>query len=352
MKLQILFLCILIIFNNYVEGKLKTDKKEHKNKITGKSDENCELGEKKYKHPDPGNSPDTVYTYHFEEPESKPQPIPQVAAPGQCHCDCHCPCEDQNTQRQPPRRNALIVVGPSGSGKTTLTNLLAEDLSGQSYMLLRHTSRPSRPTEVDGVDYHFVQRQELMQGLKDGRFISISEMAGNIYGISKKALSECIKVTMKKGKLCMTEMMIQPMVLDALKMVPELNAVYVFINPPDLDTLEDRLRNRQTEDETTLRDRLHKAREDSRFCEEKRDMVDYCLTNIDIERSFQRLKEIVKTEFPFIHFKSGDPFAPDPSVDLGTTSDIKEGLHAEFLEERAKRFNDAEENNSATADKR
>lgn len=103
-------------------------------------------------------------------------------------------------------KNALMIVGPSASGKTTLANRLVADLGDQIHMLARHTSRGLRPKEVNGTDYIFVTRQEILRRLKLGEFLTISELADNIYGISQDALYECIRATTREGKLCMTEM--------------------------------------------------------------------------------------------------------------------------------------------------
>lgn len=199
-------------------------------------------------------------------------------------------------------KNALMIVGPSASGKTTLAKRLVEDLGEQVHMLARHTSRQPRHNEVNGTDYIFVSRQDILAKLKQGEFVTVSELADNIYGISKEALRTCIAASAREGKLCMTEMMVSSMVLDALHMIPELNGVFVFIRTPNITVMEQRLRGRKTENDEAVASRVHQAKADMTFCDDKRHLVNYCLTNTDLEYTYRRLKSIVRLEFPFLTF--------------------------------------------------
>ena len=78
----------------------------------------------------------------------------------------------------------LVIAGPSGVGKVTLINLLMKQYPDAFGFSVSHTSREARPGEENGVAYHFVSRDEMVQGAEDGRFVEYADVHGNMYGTS------------------------------------------------------------------------------------------------------------------------------------------------------------------------
>ena len=109
-----------------------------------------------------------------------------------------------------------------------------------------HTTRQPRPGEQEGKDYHYVTREVMMDLIQQGQFIENAEFSGNMYGTSKTAVEEVLA----RGRICILDIDVQ-----GVKAVKEtdLSPMYVFIQPPSLEVLEQRLRDRGTETEESLR---------------------------------------------------------------------------------------------------
>lgn len=146
----------------------------------------------------------------------------------------------------------IVLTAPSGSGKTTIARRLMEAVP-QLRFSISATTRPPREGERDGVDYHFISRDQFEQHIDDGSLLEYEQVyPGRYYG----TLRSEIESSSRK----------HPMLLDidvsgalALKQMFGDEALTVFIRPPSLVTLEQRLRSRRTESEESLRQRLERA---------------------------------------------------------------------------------------------
>eukprot|EP01137_Pigoraptor_chileana_P037136 Opistho-2@33758 len=149
----------------------------------------------------------------------------------------------------------LVLAGPSGAGKSTLLKrLLAEypDVFGFS---VSHTTRKPRAGEVNGRDYHFTSREEMIQGISEGQFIENAEFSGNMYGTSKRAVHDVLG----KGRICILDIDMQG--VRSVKNT-DLRARFAFITPPSFEELERRLRGAALRRPSPLRSacRRHRAR--------------------------------------------------------------------------------------------
>jgi guanylate kinase len=182
----------------------------------------------------------------------------------------------------------LIVSSPSGAGKTTLTNRLRTEFDRPGERLrfsVSHTTRPPRATEVDGREYHFVDRPAFERMIRDGAFAEHAEVHGNLYGTSKREIE--LARTEARGVIFDIDYQGARQIKAHF---PE--AVGVFILPPSLDELERRLRGRGTEDEPTTRRRLQAAKREI----EHYGFFDYVVVNDDITHAHDALRGIVFAE--------------------------------------------------------
>ncbi len=182
-------------------------------------------------------------------------------------------------------RGTLVVVsGFSGAGKgTVLAQVLARrpDL----YFSVSFTTRAPRQGEQDGVNYHFVTREEFQTRIGRGEFLEYAEYVGNYYGTSMTVIRE----KLERGIDVILEIEIQGAAKVREKM-PE--AVSLFLVPPSFDELSRRLHNRGTDSEETIRQRLETARR------EVREIVnyDYIVVNDTVDRAVEEILAILTAE--------------------------------------------------------
>lgn len=182
-------------------------------------------------------------------------------------------------------RGILITFsGPSGSGKDTVLNKLIKkrDDTGISISM---TTRKMREGEIDGVHYYFVTRDFFEKKIEADGMLEYAEYAGNLYGTPKDPVDEMIKA----GKVVILEIEVQG--AEKIKQkYPEV--VSVFLMPPSLGVLEERLRGRNTDDEETISHRLVIAREEIR----KASDYDYIVINDDIDSAVEKFSGIIDAE--------------------------------------------------------
>ncbi|XP_031720129.1 guanylate kinase 1b isoform X2 [Anarrhichthys ocellatus] len=182
----------------------------------------------------------------------------------------------------------VVLSGPSGAGKSTLMKRLMKDHEGVFGFSVSHTTRNPRPGEEDGKDYHFTMREAMQEGIDNGDFIENTEFSGNMYGTSKAAIEDVLAM----NKICILDVELQ-----GVKRIKEtdLNPIYISIQPPSMEILESRLRDRQTETEESLQKRLEAARIDMELSNEP-GVFDVIIINDDLEKAYEELKDILNDE--------------------------------------------------------
>jgi guanylate kinase len=183
------------------------------------------------------------------------------------------------------RRGCLFVISaPSGSGKTTLVQKLLGSFSDLRFSVSFTTRRP-RGEERDGVDYHFVTREEFREKIRQGELLEWAEVHGNLYGTSKLE-TERVRAA---GQDILLDVDVQG--ADQVRRAdPE--AVTMFVMPPSFPILEERLRGRKQDAPEVIEGRLAGAR---REIERYRD-YHYVLVNDRVEETAELLKAIVLAE--------------------------------------------------------
>jgi len=175
----------------------------------------------------------------------------------------------------------FIVAAPSGAGKSTLVNaLLARE--PDIALSISHTTRAPRPGDVDGVQYHFVDRETFERMVAHGDFLEHADVFGNYYGTSRGA----VEPTLKVGRDVLLEIDWQG-AEQVRRAMPE--CVSIFILPPSRAELERRLRARATDSEATIEKRLAASREEIAHAGE----FDHIVVNDRFEDAVAALQSIV-----------------------------------------------------------
>ena len=150
------------------------------------------------------------------------------------------------------------------------------------------TTRAQRSGEVDGVDYFFRTREEFEDLIRQGQMLEYAEYVGNYYGTPLTYVNE----TLDKGIDVFLEIEVQG-ALQVKKKVPD--AVFIFLTPPDLDELQDRLVGRGTDSAEVIAQRIEKAKEEIAMMRE----YDYAIVNDEVPLAAERVKRVIEAE----HFR-------------------------------------------------
>ena len=178
----------------------------------------------------------------------------------------------------------LVVSGPSGVGKGTICK---EYLSSYDDCALSvsATTRAPRDGETDGVSYFFLSHDEFRKKIDEGGFLEHAVFCDNYYGTPKDAVLQQLEA----GKNVILEIEVQG-ALQVRSHYPE--AVFVFVIPPTMQTLEDRLRGRGTETEDVIQKRLGRAKAEFKYI----DKYNYVLVNDTVSDAVARLHSIIEAE--------------------------------------------------------
>lgn len=177
----------------------------------------------------------------------------------------------------------FIVSSPSGAGKTTLTTRLRQAIPELRFSV-SHTTRTPRAGEQDGREYHFVDRAAFEQLVERDGFLEWAEVHGNLYGTSR---AEVDRASAARGII----FDIDHQGARQIKSVAP-DAVAVFILPPSMDTLLERLRGRASDDEETVQRRFRIARAEIAHY----GLFDYALVNDDLTQATEQLVAIFRAE--------------------------------------------------------
>lgn len=176
----------------------------------------------------------------------------------------------------------FVVAAASGTGKTSLVKALVESLPGLG-VSVSHTTRPMRPGEVDGVNYHFTAREDFVRMIGDGAFLEHAEVFGNLYGTSKQWVVE----QLQQDRDVILEIDWQG-AAQIRRLLPE--AIGIFILPPSLDALKSRLTGRGQDSAEVIAHRLREAQADIAHYAE----FDYLVVNDDFNAALVDLQSVVR----------------------------------------------------------
>jgi len=180
------------------------------------------------------------------------------------------------------RKGSLFTVSaPSGAGKSSLIKaLLAQDSELQ--LSISYTTRQPRPGEENGREYHFTTKEDFLQRKQNGDFLESAQVHGNYYGTSKMAVAQ----QMETGKDILLEIDWQ-----GARQVRQLfpKGITVFILPPSIEALKERLKNREQDSSEVIEQRIRAANEEIRHASE----FDYVIINQDFDVALSQLAAII-----------------------------------------------------------
>ena len=188
---------------------------------------------------------------------------------------------------EPRQRRGLLIVlsSPSGAGKSTIARMLL-DADKEVTMSISATTRPRRPGEVEGVDYHFVDEGEFDRLIADGEFVEWAPVFGFCYGTPKAP----VKDALRDGRDILFDIDWQG--TQQLHSAMGEDLVRIFILPPSMAELERRLRERGTDEESVIADRMQRAASEISHWAE----YDYVLVNDDMDACLAQVRTIVAAE--------------------------------------------------------
>ncbi|HEV8408546.1 MAG TPA: guanylate kinase [Sphingomicrobium sp.] len=184
------------------------------------------------------------------------------------------------------RRGLLIVLSsPSGAGKSTISRLLL-GADSEVTMSVSATTRPRRPAEKDGVDYHFVDDLEFDRMIEAGEFVEWAHVFGHRYGTPKAP----VKQALRRGRDILFDIDWQ----GARQLEPDFgeHLVTIFLLPPSMAELEKRLRARNQDSEEVIADRMRRAADEIDHWAE----YEYVLVNRDMNSCLEQVRSIVSAE--------------------------------------------------------
>lgn len=180
----------------------------------------------------------------------------------------------------------LVISGPSGVGKDSVIASLKKSVASFHYVVTA-TTRPRRSAEINGVDYYFFTQEEFFHKAKKDEFLESAEVYGNYYGVLKKEIHDALL----KGETIILKVDVQG-AATLKKKIPD--AVFIFLMPPSIQELIERLEKRNTESESTINSRVKKAEEEIKSLP----MFDYLIVNHkdDLKKTTDTIWAIVTAE--------------------------------------------------------
>ena len=194
---------------------------------------------------------------------------------------------DVDDADQTRRRRGLLIVlsSPSGAGKTTISRKLMES-DGEVTMSVSATTRPKRPGETDDVDYHFVDDTEFDRMIQSGEFVEWAPVFGHRYGTPKNPVKDALRA----GRDILFDIDWQG--TQQLQAAMGEDLVTIFILPPSMKELERRLRERGTDSQQVIDERMSRAASEISHWPE----YEYVLVNTDADRCIDQVRAIVAAE--------------------------------------------------------
>ena len=179
----------------------------------------------------------------------------------------------------------FVMSSPSGAGKTTLTKKIAENNSNFK-ISISHTTRKPRPNEIDGKDYHFVDKKKFDLLIKNNDFFEYAKIFDNYYGTLKAPV---LKLLSQKKDVLFD---IDWQGTQQLKNIKNLALVTFFILPPNMHTLKNRLLKRHQGQEELIQQRMRKFNEEVSHWKE----YNYIVINDDLEICYKKILDIIESE--------------------------------------------------------
>lgn len=182
----------------------------------------------------------------------------------------------------------ILISGPSGVGKKTILDEILNNKNLNIVYSISATTRPKRHNEIHGKDYYFLSRNEFENGINQGDFLEYAEFCGNYYGTPKQKIFE----QLNQGKNVLLEIE----TLGAKNIMQQFDKdkiISVFLIPPSLEILKQRLINRGTETLETIDKRVQKASDELKY----QDMYQNVVVNDDVNQTIKEITKIIEQSY-------------------------------------------------------
>lgn len=187
------------------------------------------------------------------------------------------------------KKQLIVLSAPSGAGKTTLARYLTSRFPQLKFSVSATTRKP-REREIDGKDYYFLNEEQFKKLIENGGLIEYEQIFGNYYGTLKSEVEEALS----RGETLIFDIDVKG-ALSIKKLYPE-NSFLIFIAPPSLDKLKERLIQRGTETPEQLEKRFKRIEMEMQM----QDKFDYILVNDDLEKAKEELEKLVEKITDFL----------------------------------------------------
>jgi len=181
----------------------------------------------------------------------------------------------------PKKGKLFVITAPSGTGKTTIIDIIRKKVEGIGYSV-SHTTRPPRRGEVNGVHYCFVAREDFEKMIEAHEFVEWAIVYDHLYGTPVSS----VESTLSSGKDLLLDLDIQG-AQEIKKQFPE--ATLIFILPPSLKILHERLKRRSAQDDTNIALRMEKTVEEIKKCRD----YDFLIINDDLNQAAREVEAII-----------------------------------------------------------
>ncbi|KAH8730236.1 P-loop containing nucleoside triphosphate hydrolase protein [Phaeosphaeriaceae sp. PMI808] len=186
------------------------------------------------------------------------------------------------------RNRAIVISGPSGAGKSTILKRLFDEYPDKFGFSISHTTRGPRGEEQDGCEYYFVKKEEFLELVDQKGFIEHAQFGDNHYGTSIKAVNDIAD----KGRICILDIE-----MEGVKQVANHPSFprprFLFLSPPSMEILEQRLRSRATDKEDAILKRLKQAKNEMDFANSGDAPHDKIIINDDLDKAYKEVKEFI-----------------------------------------------------------
>ena len=180
------------------------------------------------------------------------------------------------------RGKLIVVSAPSGAGKTTIVKAMLAKYPSMLFSVSA-TTRPKRESEIDGIDYFFLPRPDFERRIAAGELVEWEEIYGNLYGTLKAEVDKALTT----GRTMLFDIDVKGG-LSIKRMYPR-DAVIIFISPPSIEVLRDRLLNRKTEDEATFKRRMDRVAMELGMASQ----FDYQVVNDNLQKAIDEVDALV-----------------------------------------------------------
>ncbi|MGR3741651.1 guanylate kinase [Companilactobacillus sp. DQM5] len=179
----------------------------------------------------------------------------------------------------------IVLSGPSGVGKGTVRKAMVKKSRIKFDYSISMTTRKMRPREREGVDYYFRSKEEFENEIKNGGMLEYAKYVDNYYGTPLKYVQQKLDA----GRDVLLEIEVNG-AMQVREKMPD--GVFIFLTPPDLGSLRERISHRGTEDDATIDKRIEKARQEIELMSH----YDYAVVNDEIPKAVRKIENIIRSE--------------------------------------------------------